>query len=184
MDLTKRLTNDHSSFLDMLDVLDVQKHKLLSEGFANRETIADVLNYLSNYPERIHDHLEDLMVYRMLRLDGSLRDLLDGLMEDHAEIERLGSQIRMLLHDLPSTGDEPEDIVRMHKLLEQYCQLWRGHISLEEEQVFPLAQSMLQRHDYEQIIAEHEAREGVISWVSTSPEEAEILRGLSSNTRH
>lgn len=75
--------------------------------------------------------------------------------QSHAEVDRLGSAW------LEAGSLPPADAARLSALLAGLADLYRGHISVEEGQVFPAAAALLGKAEREAIGGEMAARRGL-----------------------
>lgn len=179
MNLVSRLKHDHDHINDLLDLLEKQINIVEQQPGQARHLMYDVMKYMSNYPIGVHDHLEDLMFHKLLSLSGALRELLDDLLEQHAELELAAARLYQHLERNQSLDTE-----RLVKLARSYLRLQRQHMKIEEEQVFPLAKELLSKQDYAEIIAEHESQESSATMDVLGARYDSLRRHLASATRH
>ena len=92
----------------------------------------------------------------LARID-SLEQEHDCADRRHAEVDRLG---RLWLENGQLSV---EDAARLSTLVNQLSNLYRGHISLEDREVFPFAAATLSAADREAIGAEMAARRGLVN---------------------
>jgi hemerythrin-like domain-containing protein len=75
--------------------------------------------------------------------------------ESHAEVDRLGQEW------LSAGTLRSADAARVSLLLAELAELYRGHIAVEEEQVFPIAGRVLDARERQAIAGEMAARRGL-----------------------
>ncbi len=179
MNLISRLKNDHDHIYDLLDLLERQIGIVEQEPIQAVGLMQDIMKYMSNYPVSVHDHLEDLMFHKMLSSQGALRDLLDGVLEQHAELELAAANFYRCIR-----LDQSLDFERLAKLGCSYLRLQRHHMKIEEERVFPLARELLSNQDFAEIIAEHESQESAITLEVMGAQYDSLCQYLATATRH
>ena len=112
--------------------------------------LRSMLFYLDEFPEKRHHRKESELLFPKLRSRTPLaRDLLDRLDADHERGERY---IRELEHAL--LGFEMMGHARrpaFEQAAERYVQFYLAHMSLEEEEVLPLAQRVLTPDDWSEL---------------------------------
>lgn len=112
-----------------------------------------MLFYIAEFPERHHHRKESALLFPRLRARTPLaRALLDHLDEDHA---RGAARIRELEHAL--TAFEmlgPARQAAFEAALERHVDFYLVHMALEEREIFPLAESVLESRDWEELDAE------------------------------
>jgi hemerythrin-like domain-containing protein len=115
-----------------------------------------MLFYIAEFPERHHHPRESELLFARLRARTPLsRPLLDRLEDDHARGE---SRIRELEHALAAfemLGECRRGVFQ--DALERYVDFYLVHMSLEEREIFPLAVSVLDARDWEELDAEFAA---------------------------
>jgi hemerythrin-like domain-containing protein len=112
-----------------------------------------MLFYIAEFPERLHHRKESELLFPRLRARTPLaRALLDHLEDDHA---RGNARIRDLEHALVAFEmmGEPRR-AEFETALERYVDFYLMHMSLEERQIFPLAETVLHARDWEELDAE------------------------------
>jgi len=115
-----------------------------------------MLFYIAEFPERHHHRKESELLFARLRARTPLvRPLLDRLDDDHA---RGPARIRELEHALIAfemLGESRR--AAFEAALERYVDFHLVHMSLEEREVFPLAENVLHAHDWEELDVEFSA---------------------------
>ena len=115
-----------------------------------------MLFYIAEFPERHHHPKESSLLFPRLRARTPMaRALLDRLDDDHA---RGDARIRELEHaliafEMLGEGRRPS----FEFALERYVDAYLVHMSLEEREIFPLAESVLQARDWEELDIEFAA---------------------------
>jgi len=112
-----------------------------------------MLFYIAEFPERHHHRKESELLFPRLRARTPLaRPLLDHLEDDHA---RGNARIRDLEHALVAfemMGGPRR--AAFETALERYVDFYLVHMSLEEREIFPLAESVLHARDWDELDVE------------------------------
>jgi hemerythrin-like domain-containing protein len=112
-----------------------------------------ILFYIAEFPERHHHRKESELLFPRLRARTPLaRSMLDHLEDDHA---RGNTRIRELEHALVAfemLGESRR--TAFETALERYVDFYLVHMSLEEREIFPLAESVLHARDWEELDVE------------------------------
>ncbi len=109
-----------------------------------------MLFYVDEFPEKRHHRKESELLFPKLRARTPLsRDLLDHLDEDHGRGER---RIRDLEHDLLAfemMGEPRREA--FEQAAGRYVNFYHAHMTLEEEQILPLAERVLTDADWAEL---------------------------------
>lgn len=112
-----------------------------------------MLFYIDEFPERVHHPKETSLLFPKLRARGAgaAGAVLDRLDADHAKSH---AAIRELEHDLLALemmGEAPDDAARFERFegtVQAYVQAYLEHMRLEESEVLPLAERVLDAADW------------------------------------
>ncbi len=144
------LRRDHRRISRVLQLLDAQIDALTGEG-ADHLVLSDIVEYLSGYPEVVHHRFEDELFDRLVNsgLKPSEWSLVSRNMAEHSEIyvrtQKLANDVDLILSDVVV----PTERVRQDLL--DYSQLQHGHISREEQQLFPMALRLFSIGDWQEL---------------------------------
>ena len=139
------LHDEHVQLQRLLDLLESCLRADLKGG-AGRQA-SSLMDCLVRFPEQFHHPVEDLLFERMLAHDESLAPLLHELNADHEKLARLGEDLARLLVRV-SDADE-ERLASIRSLGMDYIDTLRTHMEIEETDMFPLADGLLQIDDWE-----------------------------------
>lgn len=113
-----------------------------------------MLDYIDRYPDQFHHPKEDQYLFRLLRLRApDAAGLLDSLEAEHRKNLGLMGDMRRALLRFEDAPDDGSRLVALQALVRQYAEFHWSHMRIEEEQVFPLAESRLQPDDWDEIDA-------------------------------
>jgi hemerythrin-like domain-containing protein len=116
-----------------------------------------VLRYFSSNAVTHHRDEEEDLFPRLNRQSMKLADLVHRLKQEHAELDRLWSEIATGLRRLAAAREEPA----FREAVQAYCALLRDHIARENQEFLPLAASSLSRAALGEIGEAMAARRGV-----------------------
>jgi len=148
MSLVIMLEGEHERFRALLDVVEREALELRQGRDVERTLLCQIFQYWSNYPERCHHPKEDLILAQMKRrhvagVDQLQRDIARG----HEELVTLGEALSKVLGPAGTAALTTEHA----DLLQQFVDVNRRHMALEEAQFFPLASARLDAEDWERI---------------------------------
>ncbi len=150
-----RLEEDHHHLSKVMRVLEAQLARRNDDDEeVDWSLLAEVLAYVSEYPDAVHHPLEDRMFDKVLDkgLTPAERELVHFNLSQHAEIigatSRLAADIDRILNDIVV----PIDVVVEH--CERYLDMQRSHMRNEQVHLFPLAQRLLEEADWREIAEE------------------------------
>ena len=173
------LRSEHTALVALLRTAMSMMEKAREQaGRPDFEFLRAMLLYIAEFPERHHHRKESELLFPRLRARSPLaRPLLDRLDDDHA---RGQARVRDLEHALAAfevLGESRR--VAFEAALERYVDFYLVHRSLEEREVFPLAERVLQPRDWEELDAEF--AQGIDPLTGADPQEEYV--GLFARIR-
>jgi hemerythrin-like domain-containing protein len=147
--MIQKLLEDHRHIRMTLDLLEKHYSEMIREGSPDIGLMLSVIVYLQEFTEEVHHPVEDAIFSILLKRDIKSRKLLSSLMTDHTKMEAITRRLRTSLESLKK-GEQAskKDLARdIPVLLERL----RHHIQVEDESIFPLANQMLSKQDWENI---------------------------------
>ncbi|WP_341701949.1 hemerythrin domain-containing protein [Ferrovibrio sp.] len=150
-----------------------------SGGRTDFSLLGAMLDYVDQYPDRFHHPKEGQFLFRLLRARApDAAGLLDTLETEHMKNRQLMGELRQALRRYQ---EQPSDRGRRDawaELVRQYAEFHWNHMRLEEEQVFPLAESRLRPEDWAQIAAAFRQNEDPLTGLSAKLHYEELLRRI------
>lgn len=139
-DLLDDLRADHGNMMVMLDLLGHELDRIRDGERPDYEMLHDIMRYMTVYSDAVHHPKEDL-VYASLKLTSpKLSRRLENVEEEHREIAKLGETLRNDIEAIASGAAVTRD--RIIADTTDYIRRLREHIEWEEEDLFPLADSL------------------------------------------
>lgn len=161
------LTDCHRRIERFLDVL-VQISGQARGGALTSEHRASLETALGYFREAAPKHTadeEETLFPRLRSLNrpelSAALDKMDSLENDHALAEQHHAEVDRLGQAWLASGSlAPADAERFSELVQSLADLYRGHIALEEGEVFPAAAAVLEKPEREAMGGEMAARRG------------------------
>jgi len=147
--ILQRLLDDHGRLYQVFAVLEHQMELLSADGDGpDFRLLKDAAEYIIEYPDSIHHPLEDRLFEIVVAkgVDADMERLIGINRDQHREI---GAETKKLHTDLELVLAGA--VVPAARLLDDvtaYLQLQREHLLIEERDLFPLAQDVLEAHDW------------------------------------
>ena len=139
-----QLRDDHSHIRQLLRLLVLPAPGSMDRG--NLQRAADVMRYMTGYPDQFHHPREDLMFGPLANRDAASCDLVGRLRDEHADLGDKGLAVReALLACLEADRLVERDLAGM---LRDYVAIQGAHMDLEEQSVFPKARLVLTSEDW------------------------------------
>jgi len=150
----RTLRSEHAALVTLLRASTAVLAKSRLQGqLPDFALLRAMLFYIAEFPERHHHPRESSLLFARLRARTPLaRSLLDRLDEDHA---RGDARIRELEHALIAfemLGEARRAVFEAG--LQRYTDFYLVHMSLEEREVFPLAETVLLARDWDELDTE------------------------------
>lgn len=147
------IRDEHAALAAMLRSLSLLLAEHRRHGtLPDFRVLRSMLFYIDEFPERLHHAKESTLLFPKLRArSDAARDVLDRLDRDHAQGE---SAIRELEHAL--LGFEMMGASRraaFEQAAERYVEFYLAHMRVEEREILPLAERVLDAADWAELDA-------------------------------
>jgi len=145
----QKLLEDHLHIQKALNLL--EKNFLLMDkgGDLDLGLMLSVIVYLQEYMEQVHHPMEDAIFSVLVKMSTGAREQIKELITDHTKMEIITRRLRESLEKLKC--GEHTDKNELKKIIPILLERLRHHIQVEEETVFPLANQVMTRQDWESI---------------------------------
>ena len=153
------LHKDHIHLGKVFNILDQQVELLSTGGHPDYYLMADITHYIQHYPDLIHHPKEDRVYEIYKQRSQKAADIVNQLQEDHKTLPSATIQ----LHDLLESAANSVVLVSRKEIqneVQNFLEIERQHMNLEEEILFPLIIKTLTEDDWkslEKTIAEETA---------------------------
>ncbi|NJD34587.1 MAG: ATP-binding cassette domain-containing protein [Betaproteobacteria bacterium] len=145
------ISNEHRSMWQVSVVLEeLCKQCADPEQKPDAELFEQILNYIEQYIERVHQPKEEAYLYRAVaeRTEEGAA-MIEQFRREHAQSPEIVATLRRQLHQLMKHFPQGREQFRAD--LESYIELLRTHIMREESELFPLARKVLTDVDWDEI---------------------------------
>jgi hemerythrin-like domain-containing protein len=138
-----QLREDHGHIRQLLRLLDPAP-KPVDRVYLQRA--ADVMRYMTGYPDQFHHPREDLMFGPLAERDAASCDLVGRLREEHVSMGGKGLALREALLAWLDTDTVP--VREVTGMVGDYVGVQHAHMNLEEQSAFSKARLVLTDEDW------------------------------------
>ena len=111
-----------------------------------------MLFYIDEFPERLHHDKESALLFPMLRRrSDDAAGVLDRLDREHAQGEHAIRQLEHALLAFEVLGESRREA--FEQAVQSYVEFYLAHMRVEEREVLPLAERVLQPEDWQELDA-------------------------------
>ncbi|MEX8518348.1 MAG: hemerythrin domain-containing protein [Leptothrix sp. (in: b-proteobacteria)] len=172
------IRNEHQAIAAVLHALRHTVNDIAEHGRKpNFEVLRALLFYIDAYPERLHHPKESEHLFKRLReRSGEISEVLDRLDRDHdkGEQEILRLEHQLLEVEMLGAGRMPAFVAAV----ELFCDRYREHMHIEEQEVLPLARRVLTEADWAVINAAFDANRDPLTGHKPEQEYEDFLRRI------
>ena len=143
----RALHNEHIYISNLLDSVEEQCQLIDADREVDVNFLADIVDYMKNFPDRFHHPKEDLIFQRLALRDESALHDVQLVLEEHRSLEALIERVGSVIEDyhlLPTVQKRK----RVGELGAEYVQVMRQHIDREEAVLLPRAVEALREEDW------------------------------------
>ena len=142
---------EHVNFAKLLNLLESQLSLFHGGKSPDYELMLNIMFYMTHYSDVLHHPKEDLVFAKIKERDRRVATTVDELATQHAQLHKSGRelvrQLDDILNDSISSRESVEAIAR------DYVGSLRTHMRIEEEEILPLADTLLTERDWSAIHA-------------------------------
>lgn len=151
-EIIDQLHQDHVHFSQLLDLLCPQLDSVHEGETADFELMQDMMRYMTQYPDRYHHPLEDLVFAKLREHSVVAGSALESLENEHKGLADKGEQFLKSLKTVVDGALTRRDTLEAQG--RDYVAFLRFHMDKEEGEVFPMAEKLLSRADWSNIGSE------------------------------
>lgn len=139
------LFEEHSIILNAIDVTKQVKSLIGKDDEKYEKTVRDLINFFKNYADKYHHHKEEIILFpemakrNELVAEGIIKEMLDN----HDDFRETISSIERKLNEKKYAEAQSE--------LEVYANAMFDHITVENSEVFQMAETMMSESELENI---------------------------------
>ncbi len=142
-----QLHDDHRSIRRLLELLSIDPGVTPDRHYLQRG--ADVMRYMTGYPDQFHHPREDLMFAPLSERDAASCDVIGRLKEEHVLLGQESLALREVFYEHLAADRLPGAELRAQT--RGYIELQEGHMEREELAVFAKARLVLTADDWSAI---------------------------------
>lgn len=153
----ERIKTEHRSLARVIGAMQALVTRWRAPGEKpDLELFDALLRYIENVPDRMHHPKEDRVLFPAIagRSDQG-RELIEQLMREHAKGEPMIAETRAALARMQSAG--PHALEGLATAVEEFAEFYWWHLHREEEQLLPLAHTVLSDAEWRAIGAAFDA---------------------------
>ena len=143
------LHHEHINTARLMDVLEHQLKLLEESGSVNIQLIRDVTEYIIHYPDLYHHPKEDLVFELLRHKDREIEPVINHLLEEHKKLTDSAANLAGVIDDFENN----KNAEILARVLQEYIDLTRSHMNIEETELFPKANKLLTEDDWQEIEA-------------------------------
>jgi hemerythrin-like domain-containing protein len=146
-----RLALDHHRLARLLDLFDHLLDRFHEGHEPDYELMAEMLEYMASYQDTIHHPTEELIFRRALDKGSQRHDVFDVLRHQHERLPQLNKRFRQSLEGIVHEAVLPRQEVEAQG--RELVSTLREHMTLEDQEAFPIALARLGEADWEAVEA-------------------------------
>lgn len=148
-DVLDKLHQDHINAARLLDLYEKQLEVMKEGGNPDYLFMLDIMKYMNNYPDIVHHPLEEIIFEKLETRNNKISQTIGRIYKEHSEIDDMGDVLAEALSKIAS--GEITSLPDFRENSENYLQLMRSHMDLEESKIFPEIRNLLTESDWETI---------------------------------
>ena len=142
---------EHMRFASLLDFIEQEMDAFHEGNDPNYELLRDVVYYLHHYADHYHHPREDVAFARMVKRDPGMSLPVNRLLQEHRVLEAIGDDLLKYLDDI--LEDRVIERVTVEAAAATYLVYYRHHLAVEEREILPHANRMLEPDDWAAVAA-------------------------------
>jgi hemerythrin-like domain-containing protein len=151
LDPIKAWHEEHTYFRRLLKLLQHEMDAFACGDTPNFQLMRDIIAYLRDWADEYHHPREDEAFRRIARLRPERELAIARLKQEHRVIARAGEQLEKILEEVEAGDIVPRAQVEIAAAT--FLVYYGNHISQEEEDILPIAATLLGPKDWEEIKA-------------------------------
>jgi len=137
----QELRQDHQNMTLMLNLLERESNLIYADGDPDFELLADVMHYMTVYPDAVHHPKEDRLYAELKTVRPDLSTGFERISVDHQHIAELSVALRDEILSINSGTFVRRNTVVANAL--RYVNTLRGHMQWEELDLFRRVEEMI-----------------------------------------
>jgi len=167
---------DHISMSKVLNIMDNEVQKIMTEGDPDFDLLEEGMRYLVSYSDVVHHPKEDALFDLLSDSDSKVNELIQEITQQHQELARLGNN---LFEDIKAAV--AGEFILKNKISQDgktYIKYLRHHMNLEEGQLLRKARKLLSEDDMKEVAKNYDSYRDPLSSESLESEYNQLYRSL------
>ena len=146
------LHQDHRNIARLLVLLEKQVDHFAAGEYTDFQIITDIMHYFMNFPDVYHHPHEEIIFATLKSKNINVADIIDEITTEHQNMAEESSAIYDAVKHIQGNAilSREEIVTRLRNYIANYY----SHINREEEKLFELANSTLDKEDWQKIDTE------------------------------
>lgn len=149
------LRAEHRHIASVLALLSDHLNAIERSELVDTHVIYEIMDYMVTWPDRFHHPREDVIYGYAADVDQKLAQDRRRLERDHDHMLRNGRELLQAVEDWRRGELGGAEVVRMGR---EYVQASYGHMSFEEQEVFPAIDAVLTHADWRELSADDQLK--------------------------
>ncbi|MFT4767297.1 MAG: hemerythrin-like domain-containing protein [Glaciecola sp.] len=149
------LRAEHRHIASVLALLSDHLNAIERSELVDTHVIYEIMDYMVTWPDRFHHPREDLIYSYAADVDKGLAEDRRRLEQDHDHLLRNGRDLLQAVEDWRRGELGGSKLVRLGR---EYVQASYGHMSFEEQEVFPVIDAVLSHADWRELSADDQLK--------------------------
>lgn len=133
-DILAELRQDHRNMAALLNILEREADRVYDEATADFELVADIMHYMTVYPDAVHHPKEDRLYAELKAARPDLSVGMARVTSEHRTIAEQSLELRSLVERVTSGDMTPRKLVVSGAV--RYIDTLRRHMHWEEKDLF------------------------------------------------
>ncbi len=144
----KKLYRDHATIAQLMFILERQLDGLKAIDRPDTNLLKDLIDFVSDYSDRIHHPIEDLLFQTLHARTDQGRKETEELLVQHLTIADMTRKFHNALQDIDK-DTAISSLGEVEKKGREYIDIHRDHMQIEERHAFPLLNLALDSEDFD-----------------------------------
>jgi len=141
---------EHANFSRLLDLLEAQVFTFHKGDHPNYDLMADIVQYLRGFSDRVHHPREDIAFARLVAKDPDAELIVNRLLQEHRVIAIAGDTLEKYIES--ALGDVMASRAELEAAADTYLVYYRNHILTEDNRILPRAARLLTPEDWAAVV--------------------------------
>jgi len=151
--LIDQIHHDHISMAKVLNLMDKEIQKILTDGEPDYDLLVDGMRYMVSYSDTVHHPKEDAIFRCLSQRDNKLKSIIVELQQQHHELAEMGAQLFNAVKNAALGEFVSKDQIASSGT--KYIETLRQHMDLEEGEMLSGAREWLSEEDMTKVAKQY-----------------------------